>query len=391
MHSRFIGGLLLIIGTSIGGGMLALPVANAASGFWNSTIFLILCWLLMTLGAFFILEVNLYLPRGKHMVSMAYATLGVPGLVVTWISYLILLYALLCAYISGGADVLSGILSQFNYTPKDWVTIILFTALFGSIVRGGIKQVDLFNRALMFAKLGLYVVLIIFICPSIHMNYWQHGNIQAVTGSLMILITSFGFAIIVPNLRDYFEDNIPQLKRVILIGSLIPLLCYIAWDAVIMGTIISSGPHGLETLIHNPHTTSSLAIQLSQTINNQTISVLFNLFTSVCMLTAFLGVSLCLISFLSDGLKISAGGLQGLSLCGLTFIPPLLLVIYMPGAYLRALGYAGYFCIILLLILPALMSYKGRKRYTAPFIVPGGRITQCFVILGSIGLMIFAT
>ena len=64
MHSRFIGGLLLIIGTSIGGGMLALPVANAASGFWNSTIFLILCWLLMTLGAFFILEVNLYLPRG---------------------------------------------------------------------------------------------------------------------------------------------------------------------------------------------------------------------------------------------------------------------------------------------------------------------------------------
>ena len=32
MRSRFIGGILLIVGTSIGGGMLALPVANAAVG-----------------------------------------------------------------------------------------------------------------------------------------------------------------------------------------------------------------------------------------------------------------------------------------------------------------------------------------------------------------------
>ncbi|MCL5271844.1 MAG: tryptophan/tyrosine permease, partial [Gammaproteobacteria bacterium] len=69
MRSRFIGGILLIVGTSIGGGMLALPVANAATGFWQSSIFLVICWAFMTLGAFFILEANLYLPKGKHMVS----------------------------------------------------------------------------------------------------------------------------------------------------------------------------------------------------------------------------------------------------------------------------------------------------------------------------------
>lgn len=88
MRSRFIGGILLIVGTSIGGGMLALPVANAATGFWQSSIFLFLCWVIMTLGAFFILEANLYLPRGKHMVSMAQATLGNLGLLAAWVSYL---------------------------------------------------------------------------------------------------------------------------------------------------------------------------------------------------------------------------------------------------------------------------------------------------------------
>ena len=391
MHSRFIGGLLLIIGTSIGGGMLALPVANAACGFWHATIFLILCWLLMTIGAFFILEVNLYLPRGKNMVSMAYATLGVPGLIITWISYLVLLYALLCAYISGGADVLTGVVSQLNIKLSDWQSIILFTILFGSIVRGGIKRVDIFNRMLMFCKLFLYVILVILISPWVHTDYWHHGEIKAITGSLMILITSFGFAIIVPNLREYFEDNIPQLKRVILVGSLIPLACYIVWDAVIMGTIVSSGSDGLEALAQNPHTTSELANQLNHAINNQAISILFNLFTSVCMLTAFLGVSLCLTSFLSDGLKISSTGNQSFVLYALTFTPPLLLVIYKPGAYMNALNYAGYFCILLLLLLPAMMSFRGRKHYNSAFIVPGGRWTQSLVVLGSLALMYFSS
>lgn len=32
-------------------------------------------------------------------------------------------------------------------------------------------------------------------------------------GAIMILITSFGFAIIVPNLRDYFDDDIKQLEK----------------------------------------------------------------------------------------------------------------------------------------------------------------------------------
>lgn len=88
MKSRFIGGILLIVGTSIGGGMLALPVANAATGFWQSSLFLLICWAAMTLGALFILEANLYLPPGKHMVSMAASTLGGPGLLIAWLSYL---------------------------------------------------------------------------------------------------------------------------------------------------------------------------------------------------------------------------------------------------------------------------------------------------------------
>ena len=390
MRSKFLGGILLIVGTSIGGGMLALPVANAATGFWQSSLFLIACWLLMTCGALFILEVNLYLPSGKNMISMAHATLGKPGLVIAWLSYLFLLYTLLSAYISGGSDVLGELFDKMNMHGDTWQLSILFTLAFGWVVYGGIRQVDLLNRALMFAKLGIYFILTLFISPYIRISNLQGGNAQYITGTVMILITSFGFAIIVPNLREYFNDDIKTLKKVILIGSLIPLICYLAWDAVIIGTLPNQGNHALATLMQSDHATSDLANILSSTINNPIISSFFNFFTSVCMLTAFLGVSLCLISFLSDGLNMNQKGAQGLGLFLLTFAPPLIMVIYCPGIYINALNYAGFFCVILLLLLPALMSYFGRKHFKSPFLVPGGRVSQYIVILSSIILLVVA-
>ena len=108
------------------------------------------------------------------------------------------------------------------------------------------------------------------------------------------------------------------------------------------------------------------------------------------MLTAFLGVSLCLLSFLSDGLNMDQRGRSGLGLFLLTFLPPLVIVLFYPGAYLHALRYAGYFCVILLLLLPALMSYFGRKHFSSAYIVPGGKGTQWLVILSSI-LLLFLT
>lgn len=390
MNSKVMGGLLLIVGTSIGGGMLALPVANAAMGFWLSTLFLCLCWALMTLGALFILEVTLYLPPGHNMVSMAAKTLGAPGLLITWLSYLMLLYTLLSAYISGGTDILGGLLLQQNIQASDWKLATLFTLFFGLIVYGGIRQVDWLNRALMFGKLGVYLILALLIAPYVHMENLQASSGFIITGALMVSITSFGFAIIVPNLRDYFNDDVQTLKKLILMGSLIPLLCYIAWNAVIMGSLPSSGESALKTLMNSGHPTSMLALKLSNTVNNETISTLFNSFTSICMLTAFLGVSLCLMSFLADGLNMRSSGHQGFGLFLLTFLPPLFVVLFYPGAYMSALHYAGFCCVILLLLLPALMSFFGRKHHASVFVVPGGRLVQLIVIILSLALLVFA-
>ena len=389
-NSKLIGGILLIVGTSIGGGMLALPVSTAAAGITNSIVFLILCWLVMTAGALLILEVNLRLPAGSNMVSMAKATLGLPGQIIAWLTYLFLLYTLLAAYISGGTDVFNSLLHQAHVDLPSWITSVLFTILFSLVIYSGIRAVDYVNRGLMFGKLGVYLLLVIIISPYINLPTLRGGSLQAMTGSLMILIASFGFASIVPSLREYFEDDIQTLRKVILFGSLIPLVCYILWEAIIMGVVQRDGSDGLIALMGSEHATSGLTDALSHAIHSQWITGFFGFFTSICMITAFLGVSLGLFDFLADGLKLKKTGSQGMSTLALTFVPPLAVVLINPGIYIHAIGYAGICCVVLLLLLPAIMAWRGRladTMGTTRVMIPGGNTSLTLIGLIAIFLL----
>jgi len=201
LDSKAIGAILLIVGTSIGAGMLALPVANASSGFIYSSLFLVGCWLVMTFGALCILEVNLWLPSGSSMVSMAEATLGLIGKAIAWFTFLFLFYTLLAGYISGGTDILQNFfrLSGYHLPPK--MASILVTLILGSIVYKGIRIVDYANRGLMSAKILVYLLLAALIAPHIQLSNLQGGELKKVLGSMMVMITSYGFACIIPSLH----------------------------------------------------------------------------------------------------------------------------------------------------------------------------------------------
>ena len=131
----------------------------------------------------------------------------------------------------------------------------------------------------------------------------------------------------------------------------------------------------------------SLANALAHVIHQTTIDRLFRTFTSICMLTAFLGVALCLMSFLSDGLKLARRGKQGVLLALITFVPPFILVLYFPDAYLQALSYAGILCVILLVILPAFMALSGRKKFHSLYQLPGGKLPLMLLIICGVGLI----
>lgn len=387
MDTKLIGCILLIVGTAIGGGMLALPIATSQAGFIHSSLLLFFCWFVMTASAFLILEVNLWLPTNSNMISMAKMTLGRPGEVVAWITYLLLLYSLLAAYIAGGGDFLKNLLAIAHFSAPAWLTSLLFACVLGYVVCLGIRSVDVVNRSLMFVKLSAFVLLVAFIMPHVTSEHLNGGEFHFVAASITVAITSFGFATIVPSLRGYFKDDIKKLHTAILIGSMIPLVCYILWDTAIMGVISREGSNGLVAMLHSNRSTSDFVNTLSANLNRDSITGFARVFTSICLATSFLGVALSLSHFLADGFRLTKERSlkNDLIVFGSTFLPPLLIVLFYPGIFIAALSYAGIYCVVLLMLLPALMAWSGRyrKNIARDYQVWGGKFLLLFLIIVS--------
>lgn len=392
MKYNVIGALLLIVGTSIGGGMLALPIITAAAGFWHALLLLVGAWFFMTVGAFFVLEASFYLPAGANLISMTRATLGKTAALIMWAAYLLLLYSLLSAYLSGGSGLLSTLFSLIHLSFSSPVNTLIFLVLLGAIVAFGIRVVDWSNRALLLTKLFLFIMLLLLLCFHVKAPRFSSGGFAALSVAIMPVITSYGFAIIMPSLRTYLKSNLAQLRIVIAVGSLIPLLCYVLWDFVVQGVLPLHGGHGLSALLHSTNPVGGLTYSLSWVARTPWISWSVHIFTALCVATSFLGVSLSLTDFLSDGLRVKKEGWGKGFILLLSFLPPLILVIFYPAVFIKALSYAGIACVIVLMLFPALMVLSGRyiKKWQVAYRLVGGGVPVFLTIAVSLVVIIFA-
>ena len=145
-NHKVVGGILLILGTCLGGAMLALPISNSFTGFGVSSTYLLVVWAVMAFCSMLILEVNLLFPVGTNLLTMSKDTLGRVGQMGTLAAYFLLLYNLLSAYISGGSGIILNLLSLVNLTLSDSIAAIIFAIVFGLIVFISMHRLDYINQ-----------------------------------------------------------------------------------------------------------------------------------------------------------------------------------------------------------------------------------------------------
>jgi tyrosine-specific transport protein len=219
------------------------------------------------------------------------------------------------------------------------------------------------------------------------------GEVRYLPSAIMVMVTAFGFATIIPSLRTYFKSDMKKLRQIVIIGSFVPLLCYITWDLAILGSLPASGNNSLLHILNSGHVTSELMIALQQVIHKNDITQLSRLFTSICVLTSFLGVALCLFDFLADGFKIPSHWYGRIVIAALTFAPPLVVVLFFPGAFIHALNYAGMCCVILLVLLPTMMVWRGttKQQRNTEWRLLSNRWVISIVFLIGVGLLALGT
>ncbi len=377
MIGRFLGGILLVAGTTIGTGMLALPVMTARCGFYPALLLFFLIWLLMFASAFFFLDVNLSTKGEPNLISMAGKTLGTWGKAVAWIFFLLLLYSLTAAYISASSSLFASAITYLTgYVLPPWLEPFSLPLLFGGFIYLGTGGVDYINRLLMIGLILAYILLISFVPSHIQPSFLTHVDWSFSAVAVPVIITSFGYHIIIPSLTTYMHHNATQLRWTIFIGSALPFVVYVLWNLLVIGAVPLNL---LEQALQNGE---SATHPLAQVLQSPWLAVAARFFSFFAIVTSFLGVALSLSDFLTDGFKIKKTWEGRLMACGLTFLPPLVFVFtYQKGFYL-ALQYAGAFVAILLCFLPAAMAW------TLPAYRPlWRRALLLLVVLCSLGIV----
>ena len=377
--NKTIGSTLLVAGTMIGAGMLAMPLTSAGIGFGFTLVLLLGLWALLTFSALLFVELYQTAESDAGIGTLAEQYFGKAGRIIATAVLIIFLYALIAAYVSGGGSLLKDLLPE---SFGDKVSILLFTVIFGSFIVIGTHSVDKINRVLFFVMLAAFAVVLSLMLPEIKFDNLMATPIDnaLIISASPVFFTAFGFHGSIPSLNKYLDGNVKALRISILVGSAITLCAYILWQMSTHGLLTQN--EFLQILKEDATLNGLVKATLAITGSNM-IAGAVKLFSTLALVTSFLGVGLGLLECIEDLLKrsfnISAGRI---SLGLITFIPPLIFALFYPEGFILALGYAGQMFAFYAVVLPVSLVWKARRTHTdLPYKVWGGNLTLIIVLV----------
>jgi tyrosine-specific transport protein 1 len=377
--NKTIGSTLLVAGTMIGAGMLAMPLTSAGIGFGFTLVLLLGLWALLTFSALLFVELYQTAESDAGIGTLAEQYFGKAGRIIATAVLIIFLYALIAAYVSGGGSLLKDLLPE---SFGDKVSILLFTVIFGSFIVIGTHSVDKINRVLFFVMLAAFAVVLSLMLPEIKFDNLMATPIDnaLIISASPVFFTAFGFHGSIPSLNKYLDGNVKALRISILAGSAITLCAYILWQMSTHGLLTQN--EFLQILKEDATLNGLVKATLAITGSNM-IAGAVKLFSTLALVTSFLGVGLGLLECIEDLLKRSFNVTAGrISLGLLTFIPPLVFALFYPEGFILALGYAGQMFAFYAVVLPVSLVWKARRTHTdLPYKVWGGNLTLIIVLV----------
>lgn len=351
MNSRVFGGSLLIGGSCIGVGMLALPILTGMLGFYPSILMLILACVFMTLSALLLVDVCTWFEGRVNFHTMVQETLGTAARLIYWVLYLALFYALLVAYMTGSGNHVGAL-----FNVPDWLGTLFFVIVFGWLVYLGTRSVDLMNRFLMIGKVVAYLFLVCLGFKFVLSSRLEYVNTDYLLTALPVLVISFGFQNMVPSIVSYVDGDKKAARLSIIIGAGFTLVIYLIWLFVALGSL----PERIVSMSYGQDIDAAEA--LSRIYKSSALSIAARCLAFFAILTSFLAQSLSLAHFLGDSFKVQERKRENPYLIVAALLPPLIFSVAYPQIFFKALNFAGGICAVLLFgVYPAIMVWRGKK------------------------------
>ena len=381
-----LGSTALVAGTTVGAGILALPAVTLPSGVIPSTVLLIAVWLYALVSGLLIAEVSLSAMRslGREslgLLPMIESTLGLAGARIAGGAYLFLHYALLVAYIAQGGEILVSAAEQLfdvQNVPA-WVGTTSFTLVFGGIMYFGRERlVEKLNSAFVAIVIASFLGLLLFGFGQVKGSGLLFQNWSSLPNAVPVMLVALFYHNVIPVVALQLEGDARLIRSSIFVGSAIPLIMFLAWNAVVLGSV---SPALVQGVSNGRNVFDPLQI-LRDNGTGEWLGALVSVFSEFAIVTSFIGFVYGLLDLFKSISFVAPNELSLRKAYSLILFPPMSMSAVNPSIFFTALDYAGTFSISVLGgIIPALMSWKQRQSNSEHQpLVGGGKVTLIVMI-----------
>ncbi|MBW2970405.1 amino acid permease [Candidatus Woesearchaeota archaeon] len=232
MKRVFFEAVATLTGCIIGAGILGIPFVIVKSGFWTGMLVVFTLGFAVLLLHLLMGEVCLRSKKPHQLAGYAESFLGRPGKFLMTASMVIGIYGAMLAYTLGVSESLFSV-----FGLSKWFWAFSFYVLMSALVFGGLKVLKKSELWIEFSKFSIFVIVLLILFSSYHFSFSRHNGFywdKLLVPYGVILFSFIGTAAI-PELRQELIKNQKMIKRVIVIGSLIPLVVYSLFAFAVIG------------------------------------------------------------------------------------------------------------------------------------------------------------
>ncbi|MDO8600303.1 MAG: aromatic amino acid transport family protein [bacterium] len=231
-NSKFIQAVAFLSGMIIGVGMFGIPFVFSRVGFWAGVVELVVLTGIVMLFHLMYGEVVLRTPVAHRLPGYAGLYGGKKLEILSSASYLFGISGAMLAYVLIGGTFLGGLAGISVFTGS-----IFF--LVGGIV---ITFFNLRIEAEANYILTIVMAILIFVLVGLTLPHVEPANLAGFSPAYLflpygVLLFSLSGGIVIPEIVEFLGDEKKKLKKVIIIGSLIPMAVYFLFAFGVVGTL----------------------------------------------------------------------------------------------------------------------------------------------------------
>ena len=276
---HLLGAISTLVGFTIGAGILGIPFVVAKAGFLIGIIDIIILGILILILNLYLGEITLRTKGIHQLTGYARIYLNRIGNLLMTTSFIIFTHGALIAYIIKTGEFLNALLS-----PIFGGTIIIYSLIFSLlsfiIIHEGIKIVERSELYMVVSILVIIILLAIFALPRIDTNNLTGFNINNFFIPYGVVFFAFLATPAIPEMNEELKNNKKDLKKAIIIGSLIPIFIYMLFALIVVG-------------ISGINTTDGAILGLAKILGSK-ILVLGTILGILTMTTSFIAVAFAL-------------------------------------------------------------------------------------------------